>query len=47
VLGSTAKSWGVGELTKTIGDAKFWTLRTVRALGNDVCMEYEVVPAKL
>mmetsp|Transcript_95335 Transcript_95335/g.208508 ORF Transcript_95335/g.208508 Transcript_95335/m.208508 type:complete len:395 (+) Transcript_95335:33-1217(+) len=41
LLGSSAQSWARTPLTSTISDAKFWKLRTVRQLGNDVCMEYE------
>eukprot|EP00929_Paragymnodinium_shiwhaense_P102517 TRINITY_DN65715_c0_g1_i1.p1 TRINITY_DN65715_c0_g1~~TRINITY_DN65715_c0_g1_i1.p1 ORF type:complete len:391 (-),score=86.70 TRINITY_DN65715_c0_g1_i1:379-1551(-) len=41
LLGSTAQPWSQVELAPTIGDAKFWKLRCVRQLGDDVCMEYE------
>jgi len=42
LLGGTAQPWARVELTKTIGDAKFWQLRDLRRLGNDVCLEYEL-----
>lgn len=38
ILGSS-KRWAP-LMTKTIGDARFWTLRSVRPLGNDSCSEY-------
>mmetsp|Transcript_53421 Transcript_53421/g.95863 ORF Transcript_53421/g.95863 Transcript_53421/m.95863 type:complete len:386 (-) Transcript_53421:20-1177(-) len=41
MLGSTALPWVQSALTSTIGDAKFWQLRDLRKLGNDVCLEYE------
>lgn len=40
LLGGTAQPWAQTELTKTIGDAKFWTLRACRRLDDDVCLEY-------
>jgi len=45
LLGSSAQPWAQTELTATIADAKFWRLRTVRKLDDDVCMEYERLPA--
>lgn len=45
LLGSTAQPWAQTGLTQTIGDAKFWRLRTVRKLEDDVCMEYEKIQA--
>jgi len=41
LLGSSALPWAQTELTATIKDAKFWKLRTVRQLADDVCLEYE------
>jgi len=41
LLGGTAQPWAQTELTKTIGDAKFWKLRACRRLDDDVCLEYE------
>mmetsp|Transcript_21157 Transcript_21157/g.59063 ORF Transcript_21157/g.59063 Transcript_21157/m.59063 type:complete len:407 (+) Transcript_21157:56-1276(+) len=41
LLGSSAQPWAQTELTSTIGDAKFWKLRGVRQLDDDVCLEYE------
>lgn len=45
LLGSTAQPWAKTQLTSTIGDAKFWKLRAVRQLDDDVCLEYERLPA--
>jgi len=41
LLGSSAQPWAQTELTSTIGDAKFWRLRGLRQLDDDVCLEYE------
>ncbi|CAE8648235.1 unnamed protein product, partial [Polarella glacialis] len=41
LLGSSAQPWAQTGLTSTIGEAKFWQLRDLRRLGNDVCLEYE------
>lgn len=41
LLGSTAQPWAQTPLTSTIGEAKFWRLRDLRRLGQDVCLEYE------
>lgn len=45
LLGSTAQPWAQTALTSTIGDAKFWHLREVRKLDDDVCLEYERINA--
>ena len=56
LLGSSAQSWAQVPLTKTIKEAQFWSLRTLRragladlrafrwSSGNDVCLEYERAP---
>eukprot|EP00397_Hematodinium_sp_SG-2012_P045076 GEMP01050503.1.p1 GENE.GEMP01050503.1~~GEMP01050503.1.p1 ORF type:complete len:405 (+),score=70.75 GEMP01050503.1:31-1215(+) len=44
ILGSSAMRWAQAPLASTIGDARFWTLRCIRQLGNDVCCEYERRP---
>lgn len=41
LLGSSAQPWAKTALTSTIADAKFWRLRDLRRLDDDVCMEYE------
>lgn len=41
LLGASAQPWAQTPLTSTIADAKFWRLRDVRRLDDDVCMEYE------
>ncbi|CAE7223909.1 ribD [Symbiodinium pilosum] len=41
LLGSTAQAWAQTPLTSTIKEARFWTLRELRRVGNDVCLEYE------
>mmetsp|Transcript_42921 Transcript_42921/g.100220 ORF Transcript_42921/g.100220 Transcript_42921/m.100220 type:complete len:379 (-) Transcript_42921:22-1158(-) len=41
MLGSTAQAWAQTPLTSTITEARFWTLRGLRQVGNDVCLEYE------
>jgi len=43
LLGATAQPWAQTELTSTIGEARFWRLREVRKLDDDVCMEYEQI----
>lgn len=40
LLGGTAQPWARTALTSTISEAKFWRLRTMRQLDDDVCMEY-------
>eukprot|EP00933_Yihiella_yeosuensis_P053900 TRINITY_DN5221_c0_g2_i1.p1 TRINITY_DN5221_c0_g2~~TRINITY_DN5221_c0_g2_i1.p1 ORF type:complete len:427 (-),score=91.44 TRINITY_DN5221_c0_g2_i1:647-1876(-) len=44
LLGSSAQPWAQTALTSTIKEAKFWQLRGLRRLGNDVCLEYENRP---
>ncbi|CAE7477260.1 ribD [Symbiodinium natans] len=41
LLGSSAQAWAQTPLTSTIKEARFWTLRDLRRVGNDVCLEYE------
>eukprot|EP00928_Gymnodinium_smaydae_P012260 TRINITY_DN14453_c0_g1_i1.p1 TRINITY_DN14453_c0_g1~~TRINITY_DN14453_c0_g1_i1.p1 ORF type:complete len:430 (-),score=79.34 TRINITY_DN14453_c0_g1_i1:57-1259(-) len=41
LLGSSAQPWAQTALTATIGEAKFWRLRALRQLDDDVCLEYE------
>ena len=40
LLGRTGRSWATEELTTTIADANFWTLRNVTKFDNDVLLEY-------
>lgn len=40
LLGGTAQPWARTELASTIGEAKFWRLRAMRQLDDDVCLEY-------
>lgn len=46
LLGSSAQPWAQTPLTSTIAEAKFWRLRDLRKLGNDVCLEYERTSAE-
>jgi riboflavin biosynthesis pyrimidine reductase len=44
-LGEGGRPWITAPLTQTISDARFWTLSSVRPLGNDVVMIYDSVGA--
>eukprot|EP00747_Dinoflagellata_sp_TGD_P209963 gnl/TRDRNA2_/TRDRNA2_83318_c0_seq1.p1 gnl/TRDRNA2_/TRDRNA2_83318_c0~~gnl/TRDRNA2_/TRDRNA2_83318_c0_seq1.p1 ORF type:complete len:406 (+),score=60.96 gnl/TRDRNA2_/TRDRNA2_83318_c0_seq1:52-1218(+) len=44
LLGSSAQPWAQTPLTSTISDARFWRLRDVRKLKDDVCLEYVRLP---
>lgn len=44
LLGASAQPWARTALTSTIADAKFWRLRDLRRLADDVCIEYERLP---
>lgn len=41
ILGASAKRWAQVPMADTIGNARFWKLRRVRQVGNDICCEYE------
>eukprot|EP01117_Protostelium_nocturnum_P014568 TRINITY_DN5550_c0_g1_i7.p1 TRINITY_DN5550_c0_g1~~TRINITY_DN5550_c0_g1_i7.p1 ORF type:complete len:526 (-),score=196.81 TRINITY_DN5550_c0_g1_i7:194-1771(-) len=41
IIGSNGKSWINGSLSQTVSDLKFWKLSEVKAIGNDIKMEYE------
>lgn len=40
VIGEGGRSWITSSLAATIGDARFWALRSVRQAGNDAVMIY-------
>ena len=40
LLGATAQPWARTPLASTISEAKFWRLRAMRQLDDDVCLEY-------
>ena len=40
VIGEGGRLWVTSPLAATIGDARFWALRSVRQLGNDAVMVY-------
>jgi len=42
VLGHGGIPWVTADMARTITDANFWNLRSVRHMGNDLCAEYEV-----
>ena len=41
-LGATARRWVARPLAETIGDAPRWKLLGVEAVGDDVCVDYEL-----
>jgi riboflavin biosynthesis pyrimidine reductase len=40
VIGEGGRPWVTSPLAATIGDARFWALKSVRQLGNDAVMVY-------